>query len=186
MTAEKIIEQIKKDSEKEVRKINSEAEKKAKDIVKEAKKEAEIQAERIIENGKKQIEIQKKIELSKANQEIKREMMNTKEKIIDDCFTKALHELCILKGKRYEKIVTKLIKDGQEKIGKDCKVFVTRDKDRRIAEDLGLKVEGTIDSSGGIILISIDHKITLNHTFDGILKRDKDKIRIKVGKLLFS
>jgi len=186
MTAEKIIEQIKKDSEKEVRKINSEAEKKAKEIVENAIKEAEIQAEKIIEDGKQQIEIQKKIELSKANQEIKKELMNTKEKIIDDCFTKALHELCILKGERYGKIVTKLIRDGQKKIGNDCKVFVTRDADKKIAEDLKLKVEGNIDSSGGIILISVDDRITLNHTFDGILKRDKDKIRIKVGKLLFS
>jgi len=32
----------------------------------------------------------------------------------------------------------------------------------------------------------MDGKITLNHTFDGILKREKDKIRIKVGKMLFS
>ena len=186
MSAEKIIEQIKKDSEKEIGKIKSIAEKNAKEIISKSKKEAEIQAEKIVENGKQQTEIQKKIELSKANQELKREIMNTKEKIIDDCFTKALHEFSILKGERYSKIVTKLIKDGQQKIGSDCKIFATRDADKKIAEDLGLKVEGTIESSGGIILVSADGKITLNHTFDGILKRDKDKIRIKVGKLLFS
>ena len=186
MSAEKIIEQIKKDSEKEIQQIIKEAEKQAKNIIQTAQKEAEIQAERIIEDGKQQSKKQKKILLSKTNQELKRDIMNTKEKIIDDCFTKAHHELSILKGERYEKLVKKLIKDGQKKLGNDCAILVTRDIDKNIATNLGLKIKGKIDSSGGIILKSADGKVSLNNTFDGILKRDKDKIRIIVGKLLFS
>lgn len=186
MSAEKIIEQIKKDSAKEIHLINLEAEKQVKNIIQIAKKEAEIQAEKIVENGKQQSEKQKKIQLSKANQDIKREIMNTKEKIIDNCFIKAHHELCILKGERYEKLIKKLIVDGQNKLGKDCTILYTRLVDKKIATDLGLKVEGRVDSSGGIILKSADGKVILDNTFDGIVKRNKDKLRIKVGKLLFS
>jgi vacuolar-type H+-ATPase subunit E/Vma4 len=186
MSAEKIIEQIKKDTAKEINQINLEAEKQIKNIIQSAKKEAEIQAEKIVEQGKQQSEMQKKIQLSKANQDIKREIMNTKEKIIENCFTKAHHELCILKGERYEKLIKKFIFDGQNKLGKDCTVLYTRPVDKKIVTDMGLKVEGAIDSSGGIILKSADGKVTLDHTFDGIIRRNKDKLRIMVGKLLFS
>ena len=186
MSAEKIIEQIKKDSEKEIKQIKSESEKQAKIILDSAKKDAESEAKKILENGNQQSENIKKILISKANQDAKREIMNAKEKIIDDCFTKAHHELSILKGQRYENLVRKLIKDGQKKIGNNCTILATRDADKKIAGELGLNVSGRIDSSGGVILKSADGKITLDHTFDGILKREKDKIRINVGKLLFS
>jgi len=64
--------------------------------------------------------------------------------------------------------------------------IVSKDEDKEIAKNLGLKVTGNVDASGGIILKSGDKQITLDNTFDGILKRKKDIIRIKVGKLLFS
>jgi vacuolar-type H+-ATPase subunit E/Vma4 len=63
---------------------------------------------------------------------------------------------------------------------------VSKDEDKEIAKNLGLKVTGNVDASGGIILKSGDGQITLDNTFDGILERKKDRIRIKVGKLLFS
>ena len=49
-----------------------------------------------------------------------------------------------------------------------------------------MKFESKIESIGGIILKSIDGKIIFNNTFEGILKREKERIRIKVGKFLFS
>ena len=185
MTAEKIIEQIKKDSDKEKKQILKEAEETASQIIKDIKKEASQESEKIISDGKNQSENIKKILVSKANQDVKRDIMNAREKIIDESFTKAHHELSILKGEKYEKLVKKLIEDGQRKLGGDCKIFVTRDADKRIAENLGLTIGGRVESSGGVVLKSTDGKVTLDHTFDGILKREKDKIRIKVGKTLF-
>ena len=186
MTAEKIIEQIKKDSEKEINQILKEAEEQASRIISDIKKEAEQESDKILSEGKKQSENIMKILVSKANQDIRRDIMNAREKIIDDSFTKAHHELSILKGERYEKLVKKLIEDGQKKLGEDCKIFVTRGIGKKIAEKLGLKIAGNVESSGGVVLKSADGKVTLDHTFDGILKREKDKIRIKVGKNLFS
>ena len=186
MSAEKIIEQIKKDSKKEVSQILSEAERQAKNIKNTSKKEAETEAKKTLENGKLQSENTKKILVSKVNQDVKRDLMNAREKIIDDCFTKAQHKLSILKGADYEKLVRKLMKDGQKKLGGSCTVLVSRDADKKIAGDLGLNVVGNVESSGGVVLTSSDGRVTLDHTFDGILKREKDKIRIKVGKLLFS
>lgn len=186
MTAEKIINQIKKDAENEIKQIIKNAEEQAKNILSNAKKEAEQESNKILTNGRQHSENIKKILISKANQDIKREIMNAREKIIEECFTKAHHELSITKGKNYENIVKKLIEDGRKKIGGNFSLLVTRAADKKIAEDMGIPIDGHVETSGGIILKSIDGKIILDHTFDGILKRDKEKIRRKVGRILFS
>jgi len=186
MSAERIIAQIKKDSEKQIKEILKDAESQAKDIIENAKKEAVSEVKRIEDESIVESDNNKKIMISKASQDAKRDIMNAREKIIEDCFTKAHSELSKLKGNAYNNIVKKLVKDGCDKLGKNCSVMVSREEDKQITKDLGLKVEGKVESSGGVLLISSDGKITLDHTFDGILKREKDKIRIEIGKLLFS
>jgi len=186
MSAEKIIEQIKKDAEKEIKEIQKDTDKQVKEIINEAKKEAEKQAEKILADAKKQAENHKKILISQANQDAKKGTMNTREKIIDDCFVKAHHELCTLDKTEYKNIVRKLVTDGVKKLGGNAEIIVSRDIDKEISKDLHLEVIGEVEASGGIILKSDDGRVTLDHTFDGILKREKDQIRIKVGKLLFS
>lgn len=186
MTAEKIIEQIKKDSQKEIKQILNDAEEQASSILKDAKKEAEQESDKILSDGTQQSENIKKILISKANQDTKREIMKAREEIIEECFTKAHHELSILRGNEYEKIVKKLIQNGRRKLGGKCSLLVSRGANKTIAEDLGISIDGKVETSGGVILKSADGRVTLDHTFDGILKREKDKIRRKVGKLLFS
>jgi len=186
MSAEKIIEQIKKDSQKEISQILKDAENEAKNIIAIAKEQASKQAEKIQRDGATQSENIEKILVSKANQDAKKEIMKTREKIIDECFVKAHHKLSTLSEQKYKNMVTKLMQDGHKKIGRDCTVITSRDIDEKIAKDLGLQITGSVESSGGIILTSGDGRITLDYTFDGILKREKDKIRIQVGRLLFS
>jgi vacuolar-type H+-ATPase subunit E/Vma4 len=186
MTVEKIIKQIKKDSQKEINQIQKESEKEANRIITKAKKEAEKEAEKILENGKQQSQNIKQILISQSNQDTKREIMKAREQIIDECFIKAHHELSILSESKYRKIVSKLIDDGCKKLEEKCTIIASRDIDKTIAKEKGLEVTDTIESTGGIILSSSDGQIIIDNTFDGFLKRERDKIRIKVGKLLFS
>jgi V/A-type H+-transporting ATPase subunit E len=185
MTAEKIIQQIEKDSEKEVNQILDEAKKQASIIIKDAKKEAEQKSEKILSDGKKQSENIYKILVSKASQDAKKEIMNAREEIIEECFIKTHHALSTVNPARYKTIVTKLIKDGVKKLDGQCTILASRSVDREIAKGMGLKVSGTVEASGGIILKSANGKITLDHTFDGILKRKKNEIRNKIGMILF-
>jgi V/A-type H+-transporting ATPase subunit E len=186
MTAEKIIERIKKDSEKEIKQILKLAEEQVSSIFNEAKKVAKQESEKILSNGKKQSENIKRIIISKANQDAKIEIMKAQEKLIEECFTKAHHKLSILDKAKYKKIVTKLMEEGCRKLGGHCNILGSRDVDREIARNKGLSVIGNVETAGGIIIKSNDGKITLDYTFDGILKRRKDEIRRKVGTLLFS
>ena len=186
MAAEKIIQRIQKDAEKERDEILTEAKKQATEILSEAKKLGQHEANKILTDGKNQSKTIKKILVAKALQDNKRDTVKAREKIIDECFTKAHHELSLLKQNQYEKIVTKLIREGKNKLGKNCRVLVSRDRDKDIVTKEGLKIAGSIEALGGVVFQSEDGKITVDNTFDGILKRKKDEIRIKVGKLLFS
>ena len=186
MSVEKIIEQIKKDAKKEVELIIKGAKKQASNIVNNAISEAKRDSREILTNGKKQSESIKKILVSKANQNSKRKIIKVRESIIEECFEKAQRKLIKLGDEKYKKLITKLIKNGSKILGGKCTIKTSRDIDKKIAGKLGIKVTEKIESSGGIILTSINGKITLDNTFEGILEREKDRIRIKVGKLLFS
>jgi len=186
MSSEDIIKQIKQDSKKEIQEIQKETQKQVKRIIQQAKKEAENEAEKIKNNGKNNSEKQKKIMISKANQDSKKEIMIAKEEIIDECFTKSIHKLSTIPENEYRKIVKNILIDAKEKIGKNCKVITSRSYDKEIARELNLEVVGTVDSNGGVIVKSEDGRTIIDQTFKSILKREKENIRNKVGKLLFS
>ena len=179
MSVEKIIEQINLDTQKEINQILKEADIQANKIIKDSVTKSEIQSKEIILNGKKII-------ISKENQNAKKTVTITREEIIESCFEKAHHKLKQLNVKDYEKLVNKLIREGIKKIGDESSIKITNDIDKKIAKKFGLKMIGKTDSIGGVIIISKDGKITLDNTIEGIIKREKDRIRIKIGKILFS
>jgi V/A-type H+-transporting ATPase subunit E len=185
MSVEKIINQIEIDTDKEVKKILNEAKKQAEIIMKNEQKKAEIQSEIIISNGVKKSDSIKQIIISKENQLAKKSITKTKEKIIEKCFTDAFNKFKNLPEEIYEKRVNNYIKKGINKIGNDCSVKISKEIDKKITKKFGLKLIGQVNSIGGIILISNDGKVTLDYTIEGIIKREKDRIRIKIGKILF-
>ena len=83
-------------------------------------------------------------------------------------------------------MVNKFIREGIKKIGDESSIKISNDIDKKIAKKFGLKIIGKTDSIGGVIIISKDGKIILDNTIEGIIKREKDRIRIKIGKILFS
>ncbi|PNX48525.1 MAG: hypothetical protein BV459_02210 [Thermoplasmata archaeon M11B2D] len=185
MSAEKIIERINNDAKKHIKHIMDEAEKQSEQIIQNAKAEAKRQAESMLKNGQLEGENAKKILVSKAVQDVRRDMMNAKEEIIDLCFSQALENLRALPDDQYTALITTLIQAGKKRLGNDCTVSVSRTIDKEIAQKEGVAVQETIHAIGGIILHSADGRITVDNTFEGLLNRKKDEIRIHVGKLLF-
>jgi len=186
MSAEKIIEQIKKDSEKEIKKIEKESDEEIQKINNVAKKKSEEEVDKIKLHGKKEAENEKKILISQAHQELNRKLMNEREEMIDKCFYKALEKLKNFSKSEYQHICENLMEKGMQTISGEKRVYISRIQDKEIAKKLGLDIAGEIKSIGGIIITSKDGKITVDNTFEGIIKREKQKIRNKVGKILFS
>ena len=186
MSAENIIKRIKQDAEQQIKQIKKETNQQKQQSINQEKKQAEQQALTLLSQGKQQAENHKKILLSQASQEIKKEHMTTREHLIETCFTKAQQQLEELKGSQYQTLLKQLLEQGSQKIHKKIRVLVTRKTDEAFVKQQGYKVMGMAKGSGGIILQSEDGTITVNNTFEGIVKRKKNEIRIKVGKLLFS
>jgi V/A-type H+-transporting ATPase subunit E len=185
MSTEKIIQRIQKDTEEQIQLIMEESEKQVKAIIKKAKENAEQEAESIIRIGQLESENTKKIMVSKATQDIRRDTMNVKEEIIEQCFSEALEKLKDIPEAQYQAFVKTLIRNGKKRLGNQCSVSVSRAIDSKIAKEENVSVHGTITSIGGVILHSPDEMITIDNTFERLLSRKKDDIRIHVGKLLF-
>ena len=185
MSAEAIIQQIKQDAEKEINEIKKETKEKTNEIIVRIQKITDEMKQQMLDKGEQEAENLKKIEISKANQEAKRKQMKTKEKLIDTCFQDAIQKLNELDDGQYEKIIIKLIKKGREQINDSFYIQSSKPLDKKIAEKQKITVKGSIDASGGIRLISEKGTITIDNTFEGILTRKKQEIRVHVGNILF-
>jgi vacuolar-type H+-ATPase subunit E/Vma4 len=185
MSTEKIIERIQNDAQKQIQQIIDDAEKQSRMIVEEAKAEAEKEAKSILRSEQLESENTKKIMVSKATQDVRKDMMNAKEEIIEHCFTQAMQSLASFPDDQYQKLILRLLQTGKKRLGANATMTVSRAIDREIAKQEGIPIQGTVKSIGGIIFQSHDGKITIDNTFERILSRKKDELRIHVGKLLF-
>ena len=185
MSAEAIIQQIEKDAEQEIKKINKETEKTIKDIETRYQQETKEQQTLILEKGKQDAQNIQKIELSKANQEAKRQQMQKKEQLIETCFTQAFQQLASIDDTQYEQIINRYIDKGREQINDPFYIQSSKKQDNTIAKKHNITVKGTVKATGGIKMISEKGTITIDSTFEGILKKRKQDIRIQVGTILF-
>lgn len=185
MAIEKIITKIKEDAEEKARNILTEAREKAKEILEKEQKEIKKLKEKKLSSGKKEIETKKNILISSAKRSSRKKILETKEEIINNCFTSSHNELRKLDGKDYQEIITRLLAEGKKIIGSDLIVIPSREEDISMLSSIGVTMGEKRDAMGGVILVSKDKKISIDNTFDGILDRLKDDIRIGAAKILF-
>ena len=185
MTAEAIIQKIISDAEQQATAIRTKAEQQARTIKTEASQHAKKQAQDIYNSGIQRADNRKKILISQAHQQLKRKEMNAKEDIINTCFDNALDRLTNLNETEYKDLIKHFIEQGKKQISGEFSIKTSRDLDKKIAKELQLPISGETTATGGIVLVSKDGAITVDYTFEGILKREKQRIRVTVGKLLF-
>jgi vacuolar-type H+-ATPase subunit E/Vma4 len=186
MSLENIINQINIDTKKEVDNILKDAKLQSNKILKESNINANRISKEILIKGEKKSESIKRIIISKEKQKERKKLTQAKEDIIDQCFEKAYLKFKNYNDKKYEELISKFINNGLKVTGVKSKVIITKEIDKKIVKKFDLEVIGKTKSIGGIILKSNDNKITLDNTIEGIMKREKNRIRIDIGKILFS
>ncbi|MFH1014274.1 MAG: V-type ATP synthase subunit E [Thermoplasmatota archaeon] len=186
MSEEMLIAKIKEDAQKAVQDIIDEATKQSKQMIKQAQGEAKRQAETILQQGTSEKATIQRIKISQAQQEAKRQLMQAKEHIIEECFQKAVERLKNLDDKSYSKMIESLIKKGSDQMSGSFIIYTSKPLDALVAKKQNIPVKGTLTTYGGIILHSEDGRIIVDNTFEGILQRKKDILRVQVGRLLFS
>ncbi|MCD6330814.1 MAG: V-type ATP synthase subunit E, partial [Thermoplasmata archaeon] len=103
---------------------------------------------------------------------------------INECYEKVKEKLKKLDSKEYKKIIEKELKKALKEI-KEGYVMISRKEDEEIAKKYSLEVKGKIDCLGGMILKSKDGSKEIDLTFDFLLERKKDEIRIEIARNLF-
>jgi V/A-type H+-transporting ATPase subunit E len=185
MSLEKIIQKINKDADSEAGSIIQEADQKAKNILTQGQQETRSIIEKMERDHEKDIEGLKKKMLSAARREVRHMTMRAKEEVIIDCFSQAEKYLGDLKGQEYATLIKTLMLKAKPLVKKGV-VIPSRDMDKKIARELGFRVDPhKITSLGGVRIQDEDGSMEIDNTFEGLLTRKHNEIRIKIAKMLF-
>ena len=144
---------IKREGTDEAAGIIAAAENKAREILKERREQAVLQIER-----------RKNREISSANLEVKRAVLNVKKELLDKVYHEAL-VLAALPESERESIIKKLLESHS-----DSKRVFSNSSDESIVKQItNLEYGGTILCSGGIVLENEDGTVIHDLTFDTLL-----------------
>ncbi|MBN1572020.1 MAG: hypothetical protein JW984_02365 [Deltaproteobacteria bacterium] len=176
------------------------AEETKKKIMEDAKSRAKENSDRIIHTGKQLGEKEKQKLLSTAEMEVKKIVLNSKETLIEETFRRARQEFNELKKtKKYKDILIKQVESSIAELeGKEFTVDVyegeglalTNEIVQRIAKNTkkkGLKItlNEVSEDMGGVIVREKGGKVSIDNTFDSILDRKRNEIRVRISEILF-
>ncbi|MCD6468563.1 MAG: hypothetical protein J7L32_04555 [Thermoplasmata archaeon] len=186
MSLDKLVAQIEEDANREIDRIIGEAKAEVEKKIKEAEKEAEKEGSLLLQRAEREFENLRRSELSRVQHEVRMDVLKKKEEIINECFSKAMERFRKLSGKEYVGFVKPLVEKSIKEVGKNCVILPSREEDKRLAKELGLSVsDEMVKATGGVVVKSKDGRVTIDNTFEGMLKRMESEIRERVGGLLF-
>jgi V/A-type H+-transporting ATPase subunit E len=187
MGIQQIIQRIEKESEEKADSIIASVEQEGAKIKEEALGEAKKKCLELEEANKHKCELVRNNILSLASHETRRELLLAKEALIKEAFDRAQQLFKQTDEEEYKQVLERLLKSGKKSVGKDCVVIPTKAKDRVFIQELGYEVAPeNCKGSGGAILRSKDGSILIDNTYEGIIKRNWNGLRIKVANTLFS
>jgi len=197
MAIKDIKEKIISDAKNEANKIIEEANSRAKEIKEKAEKESIVIKVEILNKINQEILLKKGKIITEANLEAKKNILSTKQEIIDNTFNKALDEIIKLDNKLYCNFIKKIILDNVER--GDETIFISLfDKDkiskdfiREINYELEAKgKKGNLNLSpsylqikGGVVIGS--NNIRKNSSLELIFKKVREELEIEISQYLF-
>jgi vacuolar-type H+-ATPase subunit E/Vma4 len=202
-----LIEALLSQARKTAEKIIQDAKKTVQDTLKEQQKKGRESAqEKVILIGQK---AQNNAVINKLRDKASTEskanwlILEKKHALIENVLNQVKDELQTrIKTDKYVQVLENLIMEGCINIGETDLEVILSERDSTIPLDLnklaenvgektGLKTKISksakkIDTIGGAIIQTIDGKIILNNTFEGMLKYSEREIRLKIAQTLFT
>jgi V/A-type H+-transporting ATPase subunit E len=131
---------------------------------------AENTARQILEERReqalRQIERRKNREISSANLEVKRAVLNAKKELLDKAYSDALGALAALSESEQETIIKRLLESHTD----SKRVFSNKRDEPMVRRITQLEYGGTISCSGGVVLENEDGTVIHDLTFDTLLR----------------
>ncbi|UUX92650.1 V-type ATP synthase subunit E [Methanoplanus endosymbiosus] len=191
MSAEAIMQEIRREAEERVAAVKKEAEEKNREIINEARREAEAEYAAVMKEGLREIREEERRLISLANLEANELVRQIKEKGISNCFSEAERILSeISSSGNYPAILARLIEEGKAAIGEDELFVLTRREDRELVKGLipafnGLNMDDVEIRDAGVVLRSARLNIRIDQTFPERLKRLKKRLTHDTAVMLY-
>ena len=206
-SADALIEALLSEARETAEKIIQDAKKTVQDTLKEQRiKGRESAREKVILiNQKAQNDVVINKLRDKASTESKANwlILEKKHQLIENILNQVKDELrTLIKTDKYVHVLENLIVEGCINIGETDLEVILNERDSTVPLDLdklaenvgektGLKTKITksakkIDAIGGAIIQTINGKIIINNTFEGMLKYSEREIRLKITQTLFT
>ena len=193
--ASEVLEDVSKEAEAIILKTEADA----KEILKTGKKEAaKIYTIKVTE-AKAKTEVEKRRIESLTEVEVRNQLLQTKETLVDEAFDKAVARINeFVKTKAYHDYLLKFIQEAVKKVGsKNLTVHVnSKDKnwlEKDQLENLSKKLhfdlklaEQTENCVGGCKIQTNDGKVIYDNTIENRLQQLKPELRIEVVRIFFS
>jgi len=197
MAIEGILEKITRNAEEKASAITEEGRLKRREILSRAEAQARDISERIIEEARAKAELERRRSSVSARLEHRKEVLQQKQKLVEDCFQAALEDLANLPAEEYRALIRKmllnLVSSGDERV-----LISPHDEKRidpafldRINDELkaagkqgNLRLEGTSPTvRGGFVLRT--EEVEVDCSFGALLAQLREEVQSDVAGILF-
>ena len=182
MGLETVVKDIMDAAQAEVSKMDSEADAEVALILDEAKQNAKrIMGERLAkaEDDIKKIRQQ---EISSANLEVKRTLLNARKEILEKVYVQAVETISEFSPEKNETLLKELITTYE---ANGSKIYSNAASEEIVKKLSSLEYAGNIDCLGGVVIENEDGTIRLDYTYDVILKSVNERLLKQTSDILF-
>ena len=181
MGLEAVKEEIIRNAKEQSNSLTAEARKEANRVMKEAEKKIEEMKEKSDTQTKRLLDIIKRQEITSAELENKKMLLEAKKQVIESVFMEAKKGLEILDDKKRESYIKKLLEKTKNDI-EIAHVYCNK-KDAKFLKGFDVK---SIDIIGGLLVENKDKTIRVDYSFETLLQSIKENELQTINKLLFA
>lgn len=177
-----VVKDIIDNANEEVSKIKKETDSEISQIINEAREEAKYIMGESLAKAEDDIKRMRQQELSSANLEVKRTILNSRKEMLEDVYNKAYDKISSLPESKNRELLKILIRDNEINGGK---IYSNAKSESLVKELSTLEYAGNVDCIGGIIIENEEGNIRLDYTYDVILKNINEKFLKQTSDILF-
>jgi V/A-type H+-transporting ATPase subunit E len=182
MGLDAIVEEIRAKGRAEADKISEETEKEVSKIIADAEANAARLKAVKEEAVRNEIDRLRQQELSSANLEVKKAILNARKELLDEVHEDAKESLQKLPAEKNQKLLKSIIERNENS---NAKIY-SRGKDKAVVKKLTkLEYAGEIDCIGGVVIENADSTEVLDFKYDTILRNVSEQSLKQVSDILF-
>jgi V/A-type H+-transporting ATPase subunit E len=182
MGLEIVVKDIMDSAQAEVARLNREADAEATLILEDARQNAKKMIGERLAKVEDDIQKIKQQEISSANLEVKRTLLNTRKELLEEVYTKAKQSISSLSPEKNEELLKSII-ENNEASGK--RIYSNAASEEIVKKLSSLEYGGNIDCIGGVVIENEDGTVRLDYTYDVILKSVNEQLLKQTSDILF-